>query len=177
MSSSVGKRKREIVALADLLTNGSNGPAVIDGDGHSIKTVKSYLDATPWFYHDEIRRLEEVCYGAESYDGTPNPRGVSSLRVHMWLATKIQVVDPMFTYRKKIGRGSQAREISKACKAFAEDHKSILVKSPWERVRDALTKRGLVNYWRGIASQGESVKARDGEEFEGDFVSPDHALP
>ena len=43
MSASARKRKREIVALADILTNRSRGPTVLDGDGHAIMTVQSYL--------------------------------------------------------------------------------------------------------------------------------------
>lgn len=156
MSASDRKRKREVVALADILTN-SRTPATLDGDGHKIMTLQSYLDATPWFYHEEIRRLEQVCHGAESYiDGTSDPCGVPSLSMHMWLATKIQNVDSLFTYSKKIGRGAQAREMLKAFKAFAEEHKHMLVKTPWERVRDKLMARAVVNYWRGLTPGGSA---------------------
>ena len=70
MASCDRKRKREVVALANMLTiappvldgNDQKTPTVLDGDGHKIMTVQSYLNATPWFYHKEIRSLEQVCY-------------------------------------------------------------------------------------------------------------------
>ena len=153
-----------------MLTNKSHTPAALDGDGHKIMSVQSYLDATNWFYHDEIRRLEQVCHGAESYiDGTSIVRGVPSLSMHKWLADKIEKVDPLFTYRRKIGRGTQAREMLKVCKAFAKEHKHTLVRTPWERVRDKVMTRAIATYWFGMTSHlmapGESVEARDLKEY------------
>ena len=159
--------------FAKLDGSGHKITTVLDGDGHKIMTVQSYLDATPWVYHEEIRNLEQVCYGAQSYiDGTDTSdvRGVPSLSMHMWLAAKIQNVDPLFTYRRKIGRGSQAREIFNACRAFAKDHKHMLIQTPWERVRDKLMTRAIVKYWFGLTSDlmapGGSVQERDLKEYE-----------
>lgn len=178
MSYSDRKRKREVVALVDMLL--TNTSAELDGDGHKIMAVQSYLDATPWLYHDEILSLEQLCYGADSHiDGISIPRGVPSISMHKWLAEKIEKIDPRFTYRRKIGRGSQAREMLKVCKAFAKEHKHTLVKTPWERARDTLTTRAIGMYWFGMTGHlmapGGSVEARDLNEFKHEWISPDQA--
>ena len=112
-----------VVRLARTVVGDEDGhDALIVGDGRGIFAVEKYTNVLPDEYHAELRAL--VCVHDGAYDAAWKPSlqpGVDELDLLFWLASKIKLVEPSFSFEQAefMGRGFTVRSILRACKRFA----------------------------------------------------------
>lgn len=112
--------RADVVGLIGTLLGGKH--PVLNGDGWTIFKQEFYLSKVPAEYHDDIMGLNRE-HNPSLMDDPDVTKGVYSMDVHFWAASKIKKVDDTFWFPQKIGKGFQCASIVQACRTWVSRQK------------------------------------------------------